>query len=286
VGWYLNYRLPSFYKTFHFKIHLENGIFFVKFATFCAEDIMAGHSKWKQIKYKKAKADAQRGKVFTRLIKEITIAARIGGGDEGANPRLRTAIQAAKAANMPQANIERAIKKGTGELPGVSYEDAVYEGYGPGGAALLIECFTDNKNRTVADLRHYLAKHGGNLGESGSVAWMFERQGEIVVPLGEATEDDLLMVALEAGADDMQVQEGTAIMTCAPEALNEIRAALEENGFEVESAEITKVAKNTVKLEGKAAQQMLRLMEYLEEHDDVQEVYSNFDVDEKVIAEF
>ena len=247
---------------------------------------MSGHSKWKQIKHKKAKTDAQRGKVFTRLIKEITIAARMGGGDESANPRLRTAIQTAKAANMPQANIERAIKKGTGDLPGVSYEDAIYEGYGPGGAAVLIECFTDNKNRTVADLRHYLSKHGGNLGESGSVAWMFERQGEITVALAEATEDDLLMVALEAGADDMEVQDDTAIITCAPEALDAIRAALEESDFVVESAEIIKAAKNTVKLEGKAAQQMLKLMEYLEEHDDVQDVYSNFDVDEEVIAEY
>ena len=174
---------------------------------------MAGHSKWKQIKHKKAKADAERGKIFTKLIKEITVAARTGGGDEAANARLRTAILAAKAANMPANNIERAIKKGTGELPGVAYEEVTYEGYGPGGAALLIECLTDNKNRTVAELRHAFSKYDGNLGESGSVAWMFERKGEITAPLGQLSEDQMMEIALEAGAEDLSIEDGTAFLT-------------------------------------------------------------------------
>ncbi len=247
---------------------------------------MAGHSKWKQIKHKKARMDAQRGKIFTKLIKEITVAARLGGGDESANPRLRSAIAAAKAANMPYSNIERAIKKGTGELPGVVYEEAVYEGYGPGGTAIMVECLTDNKNRTVADMRHLFSKYGGNLSETGSVAWMFERKGEITVRMDGLTEDDVLMVALEAGADDMKVEEGIATIICAPEELDKIKQALEANNITYESAEINMVPQNTVKVEGKQAVQLLKLMEHLEEHDDVQNVYSNFDVDASVLEEY
>ncbi len=247
---------------------------------------MAGHSKWKQIKHKKARMDAQRGKIFTKLIKEITVAARLGGGDESANPRLRSAIAAAKAANMPYSNIERAIKKGTGELPGVVYEEAVYEGYGPGGTAIMVECLTDNKNRTVADMRHLFSKYGGNLSETGSVAWMFERKGEITVRMDGLTEDDVLMVALEAGADDMKVEEGIATIICAPEELDKIKQALEANNIPYESAEINMVPQNTVKVEGKQAVQLLKLMEHLEEHDDVQNVYSNFDVDASVLEEY
>ncbi len=246
---------------------------------------MAGHSKWKQIKHKKAKNDAARGKIFTKLIKEITVAARQGGGDEGANARLRTAIQAARAANMPQANIDRAIKKGTGELPGVSYDEITYEGYGPGGVALIVECLTDNKNRTVAEVRHIFSKCNGNLGESGSVAWMFERKGEITVRQGERTEDDLLELALEAGADDLVVEDGVALITCAPESLDAVRKGLEAAGLEIESAELVMSAQNTVKVEGKQAEQMIKLMERLEDHDDVQNVYSNFDIDPEVLAE-
>lgn len=246
---------------------------------------MAGHSKWKQIKHKKAKADAERGKVFTRLIKEITIAARAGGGDETANPRLRTAVLAAKAANMPANNIERAIKKGTGELPGVAYEEATYEGYGPGGAALLVECLTDNKNRTVAEIRHAFSKYSGNLGESGSVAWMFERKGEITVALGGMTEEQIMEVALEAGAEDLIVEDGTAFLTCQPEQVEAVKTALEAKNIEVEEAEVARVAQNTVAVEGKNADKLLKLMEAIEEHDDVQNVYSNFDIDEAVLEE-
>ncbi|RME00905.1 MAG: YebC/PmpR family DNA-binding transcriptional regulator [Calditrichaeota bacterium] len=244
---------------------------------------MAGHSKWKQIKHKKARMDAQRGKIFTKLIKEITVAARVGGGDENSNPRLRTAIQAAKAANMPYANIERAIKKGTGELPGVTYDEATYEGYGPGGTAIMVECLTDNKNRTVADIRHLFSKYGGNLSETGSVAWMFERKGEITVKLDHLTEDDLMMVALEAGAEDMTVEEGEATLTCAADALEQVKAALEENGITWESAEISLIPQSTVKVEGKKAEQLLKLIEHLEEHEDVQNVYSNFEVDAEIL---
>ena len=247
---------------------------------------MAGHSKWKQIKHKKARMDAQRGKIFTKLIKEITVAARVGGGDESSNPRLRTAIQAAKAANMPYSNIERAIKKGTGELPGVAYEEATYEGYGPGGAAIMIECLTDNKNRTVSELRHLFSKFGGNLSETGSVAWMFQRKGEISVKLDAYSEDDVLMVVLEAGAEDMKVDDNVAMITCAPEDLEAVKRALEENGIQYESAEINMVAQNTVKVEGKQAEQLLKLMEHLEDHDDVQNVYSNFDIDAAMLEHY
>lgn len=246
---------------------------------------MAGHSKWKQIKHKKAKTDAQRGKIFTRLIKEITVAARMGGGDETANPRLRSAIAAAKTANMPMTNIDRAIKKGTGELPGVSYDEVMYECYGPGGCALLIECLTDNKNRTVAEVRHILSKHAGSMGESGSVAWMFERKGEITVSGEGHSEDELMEIALEAGAEDLSIEDGVALMTCQPEDLESVKQALESRRIEIEGAEIALVPKNTIAVEGKEAEQVIRLMESLEDHDDVQNVYSNFDIDAALVEE-
>jgi YebC/PmpR family DNA-binding regulatory protein len=240
---------------------------------------MSGHSKWATIKRKKAKIDAQRGKVFTRLIKEIIVAAREGGGDESSNARLRTAVTAAKAANMPSANIERAIKRGAGELEGVNFEEVTYEGYGPGGVAIMIEAVTDNKNRTVADLRHFLSKHGGNLGESGCVSWMFENKGLIVVNLQNANEDDLMMLVLDAGADDMKIEDSTFEITTQVENFEAVKKALEASNIPTESAEITMIPKTTVKIEGTQAERLLKLMEVLEEHDDVQNVYSNFDID-------
>ncbi len=247
---------------------------------------MSGHNKWSSIKHKKAKVDAQRGRIFTRLIKEITVAARMGGGDEESNPRLRAAVAAAKAANMPSANIERAIKRGTGELPGVTYEEATYEGYGPGGAALLIETLTDNKNRTVADLRHILSKHNGNLGESGSVAWIFEKKGVIVIQGEGLSEDDVMMAVLDAGAEDIKSDGINFEVLTAPEDFEAVKKAVEEAGYPIESAEVTMYPKTTVKLEGKHAEQMLKLMDALDEHDDVQNVYSNFDIDVSVMEQF
>ena len=246
---------------------------------------MSGHSKWSTIKRKKAKADAARGRVFTRLIKEITVAARMGGGDENSNPRLRSAMATARTANMPVANIEKAIKRGTGELPGVIYEEIVYEGYGPGGAALYMETLTDNKNRTVAELRHLLSKYGGSLGENGSVAWMFNKRGVIVVPSQDTTEDDLMMATLDAGVEDIQDEDEVFRLSCEPSALESVKKALEETGIPYESAEIAMEPTNTVKLEGKQAEAMLKLMDALEEHDDMQNVSSNFDIDEELIEE-
>ena len=244
---------------------------------------MSGHSKWSTIKRKKAAADAQRGKIFTRLIKEITVAARVGGGDENSNPRLRSAIQAAKAANMPAANIERAIKRGTGELPGVTYEEVVYEGYGPGGAALYIEVMTDNKNRTVAEIRHILSKYGGSLGENGSVAWMFSKKGIIHVPAAQTTEDDIMLAALDAGVEDIVAEGDYFVVTTQPGDLEAVKKALEENNITYESAEVTMQPSTTVKVEGKTAESLLKLMDTLEEHDDIQNLYSNFDIDDSVI---
>ncbi len=241
---------------------------------------MSGHSKWHSIKHKKAKVDAQRGRIFTKLIKEITVAARMGGGDPEANPRLRVAIAAAKAANMPAKNIDNAIKKGTGELPGVVYEDVTYEGYGPGGVAVFVEAVTDNRNRTVAEMRHLFSKHGGNLGENGSVAWIFERKGLIRVPKDQYTEDDLLEIALEAGAEDMQVGDDVYEIYTGFEDFNSVRNVLEEKGIVMESAELTRIPQNTIKIEGKTAEQMLRLMDALDDHDDVQNVYANFDIED------
>lgn len=246
---------------------------------------MSGHSKWSTIKRKKAKADAAKGKVFTRLIKEITIAAREGGGDETANPRLRTAITAAKASNMPAANIDRAIKKGTGELPGVSYEEGVLEGYGPGGAALYIETLTDNRKRTIAEVRHILTKYGGNLAEVGAVAWVFEKKGLVTVPKAGPGEEELLMLAIEAGAEDLKTEDDAFEIITAPEDLEKVRKALEARKLEIESANLTMYPKSTVKIEGKDAEQFLSLMEALEEHDDVENVYSNFDIAAEILEQ-
>ncbi len=244
---------------------------------------MSGHSKWSTIKHKKAKTDAQRGKVFTKIIKEITVAARTGGGDESTNPALRQAMVNAKAVNMPSANIERAIKKGTGELPGVVYEEVVYEGYGPGGTAILIEVLTDNRNRTVADIRHILTKHNGNLGESGCVAWIFDKKGLIAVKSEKITEDDLLELALEAGADDMRLEDDMYEIVTQPTAFEQVKKALADQQIETESEELTMHPKNTVKVEEKEAEQLLKLMDLLEDHEDVNNVYSNFDVDAEVL---
>jgi len=243
---------------------------------------MSGHSKWATIKHKKAALDAKRGKAFTRLIKEIQIAAR-NGGDPDANPRLRTAITAAKAVSMPADNIKRAIMRGTGELDGGQIDEIMFEGYGPGGAALLVSAATDNRNRTVSEIRHAFSKNGGNLGELGSVAWMFERKSQIVVDGENATEDQLMNIALDAGADDIRDQGGAWEILSPPEAHEAVSQALAKSGITSESSGIAMVAKNTVKLEGKNAQAMLKLHEVLEEHDDVQNVYSNYEVDESEV---
>jgi YebC/PmpR family DNA-binding regulatory protein len=245
---------------------------------------MSGHSKWAGIKHKKAKVDAQRGRVFTKLIREITVAARGGGWDPGGNPRLRTAIQAAKAVNMPADNIERAIKKGTGELEGVTYEEITYEGYGPGGVAVLVEVLTDNKNRTVGEIRKIFSRHGGNLGESGCVAFLFEKKGYIQVDAAKVDEDKLMTIALDAGAEDLQREESIFAVTSVPKDFEKVRDTIAKSGIQPLSAEITKLPKSSVKLEGKHAEQMLRLMEELEEHDDVQHVYANFDIPEEIMA--
>ena len=246
---------------------------------------MSGHSKWAGIKHKKAKVDAQRGRIFTKLIKEITVAARVGGGDPEANARLRTAIQNAKAGNMPQDNIQRAIKKGTGELPGVSYEEITYEGYGPGGVAVLVEIMTDNKNRTAPEIRKIFAKNGGNLGESGCVGWMFEKKGLITVDSGKVDEEKLMGIALEAGALDFRTEESTFEVTTSPKEFEKVKNAIAGVGIELSTAEITMLPQTYVKLEGKQAQQMIHLMEELEEQEDVQNVYANFDIPEQVMME-
>ncbi len=240
---------------------------------------MSGHSKWATIKHKKAALDSKRGKTFTRLIKEIQIAAR-NGGDPDSNPRLRTAILAAKAESMPADNIKRAIMRGTGELEGGQIDEILFEGYGPGGAAVLVNVATDNRNRTVSEVRHLFAKSGGNLGEQGSVAWMFERKSQVIVDGEKASEDRLMDVVLEAGAEDIRDQGGAWEVISAPESHEAVLKALEKAGIAAESAEIAMVPKNTVKLEGKAAQAMLKLYDALEDHDDVQNVYGNYEVDE------
>ncbi len=245
---------------------------------------MSGHSKWSTIKHKKAATDAKRGKIFTKLIKEITVAARLGGGDPSANPRLRAAIDAAKGQNMPKSNIERAVKKGTGELEGVSYEEITYEGYGPGGVAVLVETITDNRQRTVADVRHLLSKRGGNMGEPGSVSWVFEKKGLVVIEKDKVDEETLMDVALEAGADDIRDEGSEWEVETSPETLPAVRDAIKEAGIEIISAEVSMVPSNTVKLEDeKQAKQMLLLMEALEENDDVQNVYANFDIPEEIL---
>jgi len=244
---------------------------------------MSGHSKWSTIKRKKGKADAERGKIFTRLIKDITFAARNGGGDENANPRLRSAVAAAKTANMPAANIDRAIKKGTGELPGVVYEEGVLEGYGPAGVALYIEILTDNRNRTVADVRHSLTKHAGNLAESGAVAWMFEKKGLITVPSEGLDEEEILMVVMDAGAEDLKSEEDFFEITSSAEDLENVKAALESSQIKYDSANLTLYPKNTIKVEGKDAETLFKILDALEDLDDVQNVYSNFDIEMSVL---
>ena len=244
---------------------------------------MSGHSKWASIKHKKGAADARRGKLFTQIIKELTVAARDGGGDVNSNPRLRTVIADAKAANMPAENIKRAIRRGTGEEPGVSYERVTYEAYGPGGAALLIEVLTDNTNRTVSEIRHLLSKHGGNLGTSNSVAWMFEKQGYIVVQKSAADEEVLMTAVIDAGADDFREDEDNWEIVSTPDAFEQVRTALIGTGSDPITAEVAMLPKNLVKLEGRPAQQMIKLMEVLEDQDDVQHVWTNCDIEAKEI---
>jgi YebC/PmpR family DNA-binding regulatory protein len=244
---------------------------------------MSGHSKWHSIKHKKGAADAKRGKIFTRIIKELTVAARAGGGDADSNPRLRTIIAEAKQNNMPAENIKRAFRRGTGEEPGVSYEEAQYEGYGPGGAALIIDTLTDNKNRTVGELRHLLEKHGGNLAAANAVAWMFSKRGYIVVEKSKADEDRLMNAVLDAGADDFQDDDDNWEVLTTPENFHAVNEAVKKLGIEPATASVSMIPANYVKLEGKPAQQMVKLMEAIEDHDDVQHVWSNFDISEKEI---
>ncbi|OQX60637.1 MAG: YebC/PmpR family DNA-binding transcriptional regulator [Desulfococcus sp. 4484_241] len=236
---------------------------------------MSGHNKWSSIKHKKMAADARRGKVFTKLIKEITVAARMGGGDPEANPRLRQAIQAAKDENMPKDNIERAIKKGTGELEGVNYEETVYEGYGPGGAAVLVESLTDNKNRAVSEIRHIFSRHNGNLGENGCVAWMFDKKGYIEVAKDSVDEDSLMEVAIEAGAEDVRESDDTFEVITSVEDLSAVRQALEDASIKYAFAEITMLPQNMVDLGQKESEQMVKLLDALDDCDDVQKVYTN-----------
>jgi YebC/PmpR family DNA-binding regulatory protein len=239
---------------------------------------MSGHSKWSTIKHKKAAKDAKRGKLFTKLIKEITVAAKLGGGDINANPRLRTAVTAARGQSMPTDNIERAIKKGTGELEGVNYEEVTYEGYGPGGAAVLVMAMTDNRNRTVSELRHLFGRFGGNMGEAGCVAWMFSKKGVLAVDKAAADEERLIEVALEAGADDVSDDGDAFTVTTAPDAFEAVREALEKAKMAPLSAAVTMVPSTTLSLTGPQAEQTLKLVEELEDHDDVQDVASNFDI--------
>lgn len=245
---------------------------------------MSGHSKWSQIKHKKANTDSKRGKVFTKIVKEISIAARLGGGDPGGNPRLRSAIESAKEVNMPHDNIKKAVMKGTGELPGVTYEEFIYEGYGPAGVAIIMEVMTDNKNRTLPEIRFLLSKNSGNLGETGCVSWMFDKKGYILVDKTAAAEDTVMTAALDAGAEDMKndPQEENYEVITLPEDLPAVREALEKASVPVASAEVTMLPKNYVVLDEKAAEQMLRLMDALEEHDDIQNVYANFDIPDEV----
>lgn len=246
---------------------------------------MSGHSKWHSIRHKKAVVDAKRGKMFGKMIKEITVAARLGGGDPDTNPRLRTAVSSAKAVNMPAENIKRAIQRGTGELEGVHYEEVVYEGYGPGGVAVFVDVMTDNKNRTVAEIRHIFTKNGGNLSEPGSVAWMFTKKGVFMVDEEAVGEERLMEVALEAGADDINFEEGAYEVTCPWELFEQVKEALEKADIPTTLAEVSQVPQSTVRLEGPQAQQMLRLMDALEDHDDVQKVSANFDIPAEVMEE-
>jgi len=245
---------------------------------------MSGHSKWANIKRRKGAVDAQKGRVFTRLIKEIIMAARLGGGDIDGNPRLRSAVAAAKAENMPKDNISRAIKKGTGEIAGEIYEEILYEGYGPGGVAVLVQCTTDNRNRTVADVRHFFAKNNGNLGENGCVAWMFEQKGQIQLDKKGLTEEKLMDLALEAGADDVAEEEESFQVLTAPDAFDAVRESLEKAGLAIVEASVAMLPKNTVEVtEENVARSLMKLMDSLEDHDDVQNVYANFDIDDALV---
>ncbi len=244
---------------------------------------MSGHSKWSSIKHKKAATDAKRGKIFTKLIKEITVSARMGGGDMEANPRLRAVILAAKSENMPKDNIERAIKKGTGELEGVSYEESIYEGYGPGGAAVLIESLTDNKNRTVADIRHIFSKRGGNMGENGCVAWMFDKKGYIAIENKAVDEEGLMEAALDAGAEDIREDDSNFEVITAPEDFEAVKAAIDNASIPYLVAEVTMLPQTTTFLKANEAEQMVKLMEALEDCDDVQKVYTNADIPDEIV---
>lgn len=244
---------------------------------------MSGHSKWATTKHKKAATDAKRGKIFTKITKEITVAAKLGGGDSNGNPRLRTAVAKAKAVSMPADNIKRAIQKGTGELPGVSYEEVTYEGYGPGGVAVLTEVMTDNRNRTVSEIRNIFSKAGGNMGEAGCVSWMFHKKGYIVVKSAKIDEDKLMTLALDAGAEDMQTEDDNFVITTPPNDFEKVKKALEDARVALEVSEVTMVPQTYVKLDGKEAHQMLRLVDLLEDNDDVQNVYANFDIPEEIM---
>ena len=246
---------------------------------------MSGHSKWATIKHKKGALDAKRGKIFTRLIKEISIAAKNGGGDPDSNPRLRTAIAAAKAENMPADNIKRAVQRGTGELPGATYEEFSLEGYGPGGVALLVDINTDNRNRTVSEIRHVFGKNGGNMAEAGAVSWMFHKKGDIVIPKASAKEDDLMGIVLDAGAEDLRDDGENWEVLSEPSAYEAVLEALRTAGVTPSSSSVSMIPQNYIKLEGAQATQMIRLVEALEENDDVQNVHSNFDVDQKLLEE-
>ena len=244
---------------------------------------MAGHSKWANIRHKKAAQDAKRGKIFTKLAREITVAAREGGGDPDSNPRLRAAIERARKFNMPKENIERAIKRGTGEIAGETFEEVTYEGYGPGGVAIIVKCLTDNRNRTAAEVRHAFSKHGGNLGTSGCVSWMFERKGVIVVPADSYDEETVMLTAIDAGADDVVSEDGKFVIYTQPSELEAVRKGLIDAGIEVEEAKLDLIPTTTTRVEGETALKVLKLLEALEDLDDVQEVYSNFDMPEEVM---
>jgi YebC/PmpR family DNA-binding regulatory protein len=246
---------------------------------------MSGHSKWHSIKHKKGALDAKRGRMFTKLIKEITIAARIGGGDQEGNPRLRKAILDAKGVNMPADNIKRAIQKGTGELEGGQLEEIMYEGYAPGGVAMLVEVVTDNRNRTVSEIRHVFSKNGGNMGESGSVAWMFSKKGYIAIEKSKADEETLMTLAIDAGADDFQSEESMYEIYTSLEHFESVQNAIKAKNIEIDTAEVSMIPQNYIKVEGKTAQQVVKLMELFDDHDDVQHVYANFDIEESELAE-
>jgi len=247
---------------------------------------MAGHSKWAQIKHKKAVVDARKGKTFSKISREISVAAKLGGGNPDMNPRLRLAIEKAKQVNMPSDNIKRAIQRGTGELPGTSYEEVIYEGYGPGGVAIMIEVLTDNKNRTISEIRHIMSRHNGNIGEAGCVSWIFEKKGYILVKKNSIDEDTLMSEALEAGAEDFKndpSEENYEIIT-APEDFNSVKDFLEKRGIQINLAEITRIPKNYIKLEGDDAEKIMKLLSSLEDHDDVQNVYANFDIPDEIMV--